>query len=323
MKKGAKKFISICAATLIACTFPITAQAATNGWQRNSYTWSYYTNGVEKTNSWLKENNKWYYFDNNGNMVIGWYIEDGKHYYFDWNSGAMLTGWQHIGSYWYYFAETSTAKNPLGSMYSHGWYWIHGKCYYFNSYGEMASNTTIGEYRVDSTGAWIEGDGSKNLIQNPQNMDDLIHNWNIKYGKVETPMGEEHLEFTYTKNDVNYNPYDYWIKTDWEGVSPYDIKYSINFTSSEKEQTIDILKNVQEEVAKDVENYLPNVKVTGGYHTGFHRYPSLEVGYETIRFLTWQNYNEPDIFADNKYEDAKVGRFRWNDRFDDYNFIEV
>ena len=95
-------------------------------------------------------------------METGWDYINGYKYYFDWNSGAMLTGWQFLGNYWYYFAENSS-KQPIGSMFSNGWYWINNKCYYFNNDGEMAVNTTIGEYRVDASGAWIHGDFSDNL----------------------------------------------------------------------------------------------------------------------------------------------------------------
>ena len=165
MKKKGKKLVSICLATIMASTATVAAYAATNGWQRDGNnqwsTWSYYENGVKKK-GWLYQNNKWYYLDNKGNMETGWDYINGYKYYFDWNSGAMLTGWQFLGNYWYYFAENSS-KQPIGSMFSNGWYWINNKCYYFNNDGEMAVNTTIGEYRVDASGAWIHGDFSDNL----------------------------------------------------------------------------------------------------------------------------------------------------------------
>ena len=58
-------------------------------------------------------------------MATGW-LNDGNAWYYFNNSGAMVTGWQLINSRWYYF---------------------------YNS-GAMASNTWIGKYHVNASGAW-------------------------------------------------------------------------------------------------------------------------------------------------------------------------
>lgn len=63
------------------------------------------------------------------------------------DSGAMLTGWQYINGNWYYM-------NSGGAMLT-GWQHIGGKWYYFYSGGNMAANTWIDNYYVNSSGVWV------------------------------------------------------------------------------------------------------------------------------------------------------------------------
>jgi glucan-binding YG repeat protein len=58
----------------------------------------------------------------------------------------METGWKSSGGKWYLL-------NSDGSM-STGWQQVEGKWYFLYSDGSMASNTTIGEYRVNESGEW-------------------------------------------------------------------------------------------------------------------------------------------------------------------------
>ncbi|WP_244834230.1 hypothetical protein [Clostridium sp. BJN0001] len=61
-------------------------------------------------------------------MKTGWTIYNGYYYYLD-NSGAMKTGW---------FNDTD------------------GKWYYLYEDGKMASNTSVGNYKLGINGAWIK-----------------------------------------------------------------------------------------------------------------------------------------------------------------------
>ncbi len=126
---------------------------------------------------WKKINGYWYYFSptaakdkEKGYMVTGWFgnyymYSDGKmatgfinlngsYYYMDPYSGARKTGWQKIGGYWYYFAKPGEAQY-VGLM-SKGWKCVDGNWYYFYNDGKMACNTTIGGYRLNSSGAWVK-----------------------------------------------------------------------------------------------------------------------------------------------------------------------
>lgn len=113
------------AVTAIALN-PAEAHAAT-GWNKNNTGWWWENaDGSYPTNAWKQVGGTWYYFDDSGYMLTGWQKINGTWYYMD-NSGAMLTGWQQINGTWYYMYDS----------------------------GAMASDTYIGSYYVDASGAWI------------------------------------------------------------------------------------------------------------------------------------------------------------------------
>ena len=58
----------------------------------------------------------------------------------------MATGWVKTGGNWYYLSSS-------GRMAT-GWVKTDGSWYYLTSSGAMAENTWIGNYYVNSNGAW-------------------------------------------------------------------------------------------------------------------------------------------------------------------------
>lgn len=119
-----------------------------------------------KVNQWVQTNGKWqyndatgnpvkrtwmgnYYLQDNGNMATDWLNINGIWYYFG-TGGAKRTGWQTIGDKWYYFDSFGMMKTG----------WIldanTGKYYYLGYDGSMAYNTTVGQYKLGSNGAWIK-----------------------------------------------------------------------------------------------------------------------------------------------------------------------
>ena len=52
----------------------------------------------------------------------------------------------------------------------------------------------------------------------------------------------------------------------------------------------------------------------------FYKYPNLKLG-ESIRFLSWINYNY-DLFNASDYYSTYVTGFHWFNLFDDYDFVE-
>ena len=107
--------------------------------------------GTLVTSGWRVIGGYYYYFNDDGSAYTGWLKKDGKWYYLNTldNSlqGAMFTGWIRRDEKTY-FADSN------GEMVE-GWYEIDGAWYYFYpGSGEMAYNTEINGFHVDSDGVW-------------------------------------------------------------------------------------------------------------------------------------------------------------------------
>ena len=121
--------------------------AMATGWTKVGSTWYYLkSNGVMAT-GWLQDGNTWYYLKSSGAMASGWVL-DGNTWYYLKNNGAMVTGWAKVGSAWYYLKSS-------GAMAT-GWVKVGNTWYYLRSSGAMATSTWIGNYYVDSSGAWTK-----------------------------------------------------------------------------------------------------------------------------------------------------------------------
>lgn len=103
------------------------------GWCTSGGKWYFYKNGEMATEWWEIGSDEYYFDPNTGVMQTGWLYWDGVWFYFE-GSGRMATGWKQIGGTYYYFYPT-------------------GSDYYYS--GEMATNTYIGSYYVNSNGAWV------------------------------------------------------------------------------------------------------------------------------------------------------------------------
>ena len=151
--------------------------AMRTGWFQDGNKWYYLKSSGAMVTGWLKLQNTWYYLGANGVMRTGWLFDNGVWYYlYDWGgmantswvnvntnengvyisrwyyfrgNGAMLTGWLQQGANWYYL-------NADGAMAHDRWLLIDGKYYYFYSSGSMATDTTVGGYKVDVSGQWIQ-----------------------------------------------------------------------------------------------------------------------------------------------------------------------
>lgn len=116
------------------------------GWVSTSDGWIYQING-NNTIGWVNANGTWYFMNNAGIMQTGWVNTNGKWYYMNSN-GSMATGWVNVSGKWYFL-------NSAGDM-STGWVLSNGKWYYLGGDGQMLSNTTVGSYRLDASGAWVQ-----------------------------------------------------------------------------------------------------------------------------------------------------------------------
>ena len=120
---------------------------AKNGWEKQGTTWYYYENGKVAL-GWKKINGSWYYFQTNGSMRTGW-LKDGSKWYYLKSSGEMQTGWLKDKGIWYYLESS-------GAMKASQWFQVSGKYYYVNASGELAVDTIIDGFQVDSNGARVE-----------------------------------------------------------------------------------------------------------------------------------------------------------------------
>ncbi|CAG5771380.1 choline-binding surface protein A [Streptococcus pneumoniae] len=121
--------------------------AMETGWLEYNGSWYYLnTNGAMET-GWLEYNGSWYYLNANGSMATGWLEYNGSWYYLNAN-GSMATGWLKDGDTWYYLEAS-------GAMKESQWFKVSDKWYYVNGSGALAVNTTVGGYRVNANGKWV------------------------------------------------------------------------------------------------------------------------------------------------------------------------
>ena len=172
MKKTTRLLSLVLVIVLCLSVLPLSAAAASGGWQQIEGDWYYIENGAAAT-GWRKINSTWYYLvpEWGGIMCTGWlntdptyFQEDGTatgdwyHFsssgameaskwvkdtytyegttYTDWyymlSNGKGATGWQKIGGVWYYFDPDAGDAMVSGGMRE-----IKDKWYYFKDSGAL------------------------------------------------------------------------------------------------------------------------------------------------------------------------------------------
>ncbi|WP_287484851.1 transglutaminase domain-containing protein [Blautia sp.] len=116
------------------------------GWQKIGNYWYYFAGSGAMQTGWLAHSKSWYYLDGTGKMTTGFITVKGATYYLN-GSGQMVTGWLHLNNDWYYFAGS-------GAM-TIGWQKVGNYWYYLDENGKMATNTWIGNWYVNGSGAWV------------------------------------------------------------------------------------------------------------------------------------------------------------------------
>ncbi|CAG5776383.1 choline-binding surface protein A [Streptococcus pneumoniae] len=142
-------------------------EAPKTGWKQENGMWYFYNTDGSMATGWLEYNGSWYYLNANGAMATGWLEYNGSWYYLNTN-GAMETGWLEYNGSWYYLnANGSMATGWLkdgdtwyyleasGAMKESQWFKVSDKWYYVNGSGALAVNTTVGGYRVNANGKWV------------------------------------------------------------------------------------------------------------------------------------------------------------------------
>ncbi|SNL43316.1 choline-binding surface protein A [Streptococcus pneumoniae] len=142
-------------------------EAPKTGWKQENGMWYFYNTDGSMATGWLEYNGSWYYLNANGAMATGWLEYNGSWYYLNTN-GAMETGWLEYNGSWYYLnANGSMATGWLkdgdtwyyleasGAIKASQWFKVSDKWYYVNGSGALAVNTTVGGYRVNANGKWV------------------------------------------------------------------------------------------------------------------------------------------------------------------------
>ena len=157
-------------------------------------------------------------------------------------------------------------------------------------------------------------------VSSVKTLKDLETYLNKTYSSVKTDMGTMKMTHEVMDNFADYLPYDINISTTWSGIEPFDIEYSTDYSKEEKANTKAALAKVQKSIYNDTIKFFPNKKIEGGFLISWYEYPNLKVGYKSIRFLSWQNFETSGYMMD--YDSSKLSDFIWVPEYDDYNFIE-
>lgn len=130
----------------------VTSPGFISGWNKgNDGKWYYYdSNDGHKCTGWKfdKDYNSWFYLNPDGSMRTGWFYDYtyGSWFYLNGN-GTMKTGWLNDGGTWYYLNGNGTMKTGWFCENDGIWYFLYGN-------GAMAHDVWIGNYYVNSSGAW-------------------------------------------------------------------------------------------------------------------------------------------------------------------------
>jgi len=141
---------------------------------------------------------------------------------------------------------------------------------------------------------------------------------NQNYASLPSALGDWHPKFVVT----GLADYEIIIRTEWSGPSLLTLvedypdleihNYGRVITKEEKIQTKQVLRSFQKQVAGLAEQAFPNSHIRGEYFIDYYKYPYLQVGYNSIYFLSWSNFD--------KETKTKTG-FRWVPALNNYNFV--
>ncbi|WP_404356497.1 S-layer homology domain-containing protein [Cytobacillus firmus] len=139
---------------------------------------------------------------------------------------------------------------------------------------------------------------------------------NQHYSSLPTPLGEWNPTVSVSKEGNNI-----FIEVDWSGPTPYAIKYSDPsqeikeygkvLSDQDRLETKQLLRAYMKNISEDTFKSYPGYYVRGKFYTSGYKYPNLKVGFWSISFLTWNNFNGYHIGPS----------LKWDPALDDYNFV--
>lgn len=181
------------------------------------------------------------------------------------------------------------------------------------------NNSTINQTDQSENRNTEEEKANRALQRQNVNILELQSELNSQFSQIDIGIDVWQLKIEISKNDSNFFSQDLWIQTSYSTslFTPYDLKYSINITSEQKNIAISALKDVQQRIYNYAHSKYQYLKIKGGFYNGFYKYPNLHVGYETIEFCSWTNYGQ-DICFTGAYDMYDITGFGWHTESDDY-----
>jgi hypothetical protein len=131
------------------------------------------------------------------------------------------------------------------------------------------------------------------------------------YSSVNTEIGEISFDISVYEDKNRNGRYDFSIDFDINSKDYYNIQYDKKYTNEQAKRVKAELKTFMQNVAKDIIEKMPGVKIKGGYDQSYYEYPTIRVGYVSVRYCSWQNYEE------SLFESKPVSTFRWMTILDD------
>ena len=148
---------------------------AGSGWVKTSTSWMYYVNGKALKKQIATIGGSKYGFDENGKLCLGFFKLWGSTYYASRNQGSkgcgkILTGYRKIGPAFFYLDPAKNGRVTKGFVKiggklryfrmkdgyqrtTKGWFYYGDAMYYVKADGTIATNTTIGGYKIGADGA--------------------------------------------------------------------------------------------------------------------------------------------------------------------------
>ena len=144
---------------------------------------------------------------------------------------------------------------------------------------------------------------------------------NQHHGSVVTPSGAVKVTYEVMYNDRTFFAWDYWIMMRYEPRTFFsDLITKNTITATERSATAEKLREHAQNVYSVAAEVFPGKKLHGQYYTSWYEYPTLQVGFEARRYLSWQNYDENLLGSGDPYARTSASTFRFVPLWDDYKF---
>lgn len=138
------------------------------------------------------------------------------------------------------------------------------------------------------------------------------------FGTVVTPMGTLALTYRVQDNDVNALSWDTSVDMDYgNSMIFYDFVLKIGISQADKDATDKAFRDHARKVYDIVHAAKPGKKIFGAYFHSWYEYPSIQVGYKSRRWYSWNNYvMDYGDFTKSIYDSAVLSDFHFDPSWD-------